>query len=69
MKIPLTRRQIEALREYFDRVNATAVLGSPGMLVARLWHDTRNDVYYMEPAFLEHESAKNTDAVRTGPTR
>jgi hypothetical protein len=58
LKLRLTEAQVRALLPYFDRVWATAVTGSPGMLVAQLRHDTHHDVYTMEPAFLPHEFAK-----------
>jgi hypothetical protein len=57
--IKLTRAQIDALRPYFDRVQATAAMGSPGMLVAQLRAAMDGESgYVMVPAFLEHEHAK-----------
>lgn len=58
MKVRLTRLQVEKLRGYFDRVQAAAVAGSPGMLVAQLRLDGRRNEYYMEPAFLDPEYAQ-----------
>lgn len=59
MRLKLTRWQVEALRPYFDRVQATAVMGSPGMLVAQLRADNDGaSSYIMIPAFLEHEYAQ-----------
>jgi hypothetical protein len=57
MKITLTARQVQRLMPYFDRVRATAVAGSPGMLVAQLrWDDSRG-IYTMEPCFIDHAKA------------
>lgn len=58
MRVKLTYRQVEQMRRYFDRVQAAAVAGDPGMLVAQIRLDRRNNEYIMEPAFLEHEHAK-----------
>lgn len=59
MRLKLTRWQIDALRPYFDRVQATAAMGSPGMLVAQLRADRDGESgYVMIPAFLEAEYAK-----------
>lgn len=59
MKLNLTRLQVNALRPYFDRVQATAAMGSPGMLVAQLRADHDGESgYIMIPAFLEHEHAQ-----------
>lgn len=58
MKVKLTHKQVEELRPYFDRVQATAAMGSPGMLVAQLEHDKRNNVYTLTPAFLDYDLAQ-----------
>jgi len=58
MKVRLTHVQVEKLRPYFDRVCATAVLGTPGILLARLRLNSQTGEYTMEPAFLPHEYAK-----------
>jgi len=57
MKITLTAHQVHRLMPYFDRVRATAAIGSPGMLVAQLRHDSYRGVYTMEPCFLDHDKA------------
>lgn len=57
VKITLTARQAHSLQPYFDRVRASAVCGSPGMLVAQLRHDAHHDIYTMEPGFIDHEKA------------
>jgi hypothetical protein len=58
MKIVLTKRQAEQLVPYFDRVRATAALGTPGMLVAQLSFDPYRMEYFMTPAFLDHDKAQ-----------
>lgn len=59
MRLKLTRQQVNALRPFFDRVQATAVTGSPGMLVAQLRADHDGESgYVMIPAFLDHEHAQ-----------
>lgn len=58
MRIKLTHKQVEQLRPYFDRVQAAHVAGSPGMLVAQLRLDARNNEYILEPAFLENDVAQ-----------
>lgn len=58
MRIYLTEPQIRQIMPFFDRVQATAQLGNPGMLVAQIrWHK-HDGVYWMEPGFLQHEHAK-----------
>lgn len=58
LRINLTRFQVAELQPYFDRVQAAAMLGSPGMLIAQISWDTRSGRHWMTPAFLPHESAK-----------
>lgn len=58
MRVKLTHKQIEQLRPYFDRVQATAAIGYPGMLVAQIWLDAARGEYVMEPAFIDHDLAK-----------
>lgn len=58
MRIPLTHRQAQQLAPYFDRVRATAALGTPGMLVAQLRFDARRNLYTMEPCFIDHDKAQ-----------
>lgn len=57
MKLPLLPWQAERLRPYFDRVQAAAVLGSPGMLVAQISWDQEGRCW-LTPAFLDHELAR-----------
>jgi len=57
MRIRLTERQVRELAPYFDRVHATAVQGSPGMLVGQFGY-TREREYYITVAFLDHDRAK-----------
>ena len=57
MKVRLTQKQVEELAPYFDRVRATASMGTPGMLVAQLRYDPHRDEYTLEPAFLDHDLA------------
>ncbi len=58
MRIKLTRKQINQLRPYFDRVQASSVLGTPGMLVAQIRAAADGESgYVMIPAFLDHEHA------------
>ena len=73
IRIKLTKSQVFDLRDYLDRVNATAALGTPGMLVAQLRRDTHHDCWWLIPAFLEHEHAaviseKGTQQI-PGPTK
>jgi hypothetical protein len=56
VKVRLTANQLRQLGRYFDRVQAAAALGKPGMLVAQL-HWDQDGKYWMTPAFLEHEVA------------
>lgn len=60
-RIPLTGRQAERLLPYFDRVRATAALGSPGMLIAQLRYDSQKNIYTMEPCFIDHDKALPLD--------
>lgn len=57
MKLPLTPEQVTALAPYFDRVRATAALGTPGILVAQLRYNSHRDQHTMEPCFIAHEHA------------
>lgn len=57
MRITLTAKQIRELTPFFDRVQATAALGRPGMLVAQIRWQQRGEKYWMEPGFLDHEHA------------
>lgn len=56
MRITLTQKQITQLLPYYDRVKASAVAGSPGMLVAQICRN-QDGKWWMEPGFLEHEHA------------
>lgn len=57
MKIILTKRQVRMLLPFKDRVQAAAMMGSPGMLIAQIsWNNEGR--YWMTPGFLEHEYAK-----------
>lgn len=58
MRIKLTAKQIQELRPFYDRVQAAAVAGSPGMLVAQVRWDPPADRWWMEPGFLDHDHAK-----------
>jgi hypothetical protein len=57
MRVILTARQSQQLAPYFDRVNASAVLGSPGMLVGQFAYDTDRGNHYITVAFLDHAKA------------
>ena len=57
MKISLTETQVRQLAPFFDRVQATAALGKPGMLVAQVRWSYQDQRYWMEPGFLPHEHA------------
>lgn len=57
MKISLTETQVRQLTPFFDRVQATAALGKPGMLVAQVRWSYASGRYWMEPGFLAHEHA------------
>lgn len=57
MRLPLSFKQIEALLPYFDRVRASAAMGSPGMLVGQIgWNE--DGEYAITVAFLDHAKAK-----------
>lgn len=57
MRLPLSFKQIEALLPYFDRVRASAAMGSPGMLVGQIgWNE--DGEYAITVAFLDHDKAK-----------
>jgi hypothetical protein len=58
LRITLTEKQVRDLLPYFDRVQAAAALGSPGMLIAQIHWDLQSQRYWMTPAFLPHEHAK-----------
>lgn len=58
MKITLTEKQVRQLATFFDRVNATAALGRPGMLVAQIRWSSAEQRHWMEPAFLPNEVAQ-----------
>jgi len=57
MKIKLTTKQMKQLTPFFDRVRATAALGSPGMLLAQIKRSPQDGTCWMEPGFLPHENA------------
>lgn len=57
MKILLGKTQVQQLRRFKDRIQATAALGNPGMLVAQLSWDQEGR-WWLTPAFLDHELAK-----------
>jgi hypothetical protein len=57
VRIPLTHKQVDALRPYFDKVRSTRGSGRPGMLVAQLRWSSADGAYWMEPGWLEHEVA------------
>lgn len=57
MRIKLNAKQIEQLLPYFDRVRASAAMGSPGMLVGQIgWNE--DGEYAITVAFLDHDKAK-----------
>jgi len=56
MKITLTEKQIRGLVPYYDRVQASAVAGNPGMLVAQIRRNG-DGKWWMEPGFLDHAHA------------
>lgn len=57
MRLPLNFKQIQALLPYFDRVRASAAMGSPGMLVGQIgWNE--DGEYAITVAFLDHDKAK-----------
>ena len=56
MKITLTEKQIRGLIPYYDRVQASAVAGNPGMLVAQIRRNGEGK-WWMEPGFLDHQHA------------
>lgn len=58
LRILLTERQIRDLMPFKDRVQAAAVRGSPGMLVAQIGWNSIDGRWWMTPGFLEHEHAK-----------
>lgn len=58
LRINLTQWQVRELTPYFDRVQAAAMMGSPGMLIAQISWDTRDGKYWMTPAFLANEHAQ-----------
>lgn len=71
MRITLTDKQIRQLVPFYDRVQATAVSGHPGMLVGQIRRNNEGD-WWMEPGFLNHEHAKlitekGQDVVRSAP--
>jgi len=57
MRVRLTAKQVQQLAPYFDRVHATSVMGSPGMLVGQFGY-TRDREYYLTVAFLDHDKAQ-----------
>jgi len=57
LRIALTEKQARQLAPFFDRVNATAAMGTPGMLVGQ-FHYTRERGYYVTVAFLDHDKAQ-----------
>jgi hypothetical protein len=57
MRLKLTAQQVEALRPYFDRVNAAAAMGSPGMLVGHLGYSDQSG-YGINVGFLDNEKAR-----------
>jgi hypothetical protein len=57
VRIKLNAKQIEQLLPYFDRVRASAAMGSPGMLVGQIgWNE--DGEYAITVAFLDHDRAK-----------
>jgi hypothetical protein len=58
MRIRLHPSQIEALRPFYDRVQAAAQLGRSGMLVAQVRWDNQEGKWWLEPGFLAHEYAQ-----------
>lgn len=57
MRLKLNAKQIEALIPYFDRVRASAAMGTPGMLVGQIgWNE--DGEYAITVAFLDHDKAK-----------
>lgn len=66
VRIKLNARQIEQLLPYFDRVRASAAMGSPGMLVGQIGWD-ENGEYTITVGFLDHDKARIvTEAGRDG---
>jgi hypothetical protein len=57
LRVRLTARQVQQLAPYFDRVHASSVMGSPGMLVGQFAY-TRDREYYITVAFLDHDKAQ-----------
>lgn len=43
---------------YFDRVQAAAVAGNPGMLLAQISWSVQSGKWWLTPGFLAHEYAK-----------
>ena len=58
MRVNLSRRQVQELQPYIDRVRSAHALGSPGMLVAQIQWNGAEQTYWLTPAFLPHELAK-----------
>ncbi|MDB6103335.1 MAG: hypothetical protein JWO52_3334 [Gammaproteobacteria bacterium] len=57
MRLKLNAKQIEQLLPYFDRVRASAAMGSPGMLVGQIgWNE--DGEYAITVAFLDNDKAQ-----------
>jgi hypothetical protein len=67
MKITLTEKQTRQLQPFFDQVRATAVLGSPGILLGQIRWDAIRCISTMDVGFFEHESAKSMIAAAKQP--
>jgi hypothetical protein len=56
-RVALTEKQIRELLPFYDRVQASAALGAPGMLLGQIrWN--QDGRWWLEVGFLEHELAK-----------
>jgi len=56
-RVTLTEKQVRQLRPYYDRVQATAALGAPGMLLGQIRWD-QDGRWWLDVGFLPHEHAK-----------
>lgn len=56
-RVILTEKQIRQLMPFYDRVQATAAVGNPGMLLGQIGWDNEGR-WHMDVGFLKHEYAK-----------
>jgi hypothetical protein len=56
-RVVLTEKQIRQLMPFYDRAQATRVVGTPGMLLGQIGWDQEGR-WFMDVGFLTHEYAK-----------